>query len=80
MLISSLEIAFNFIGAVSSNSIGGILPSLFYFKLLKRSKGVFMNPSEKRQYYFAFGFFIYSVIVSIMCLLSEFFKELKIFD
>jgi hypothetical protein len=48
MLISSLEVAFNFIGAVSSNSIGGILPSLFYFKLLKRSKGVFMNPSEKR--------------------------------
>lgn len=33
--IHSLEIAFNFVGSVSSNSIGCVLPSLFLFMLMK---------------------------------------------
>lgn len=33
--IDSLEVAFNIIGAISSNSIGCVLSSLFYFKLVK---------------------------------------------
>lgn len=33
--IHSLEVAFNVVGSISSNSIGCILPSLFYFMLIR---------------------------------------------
>ena len=36
--IASLEVAFNIIGAISSNAIGCIFPTLFYFKLLERKR------------------------------------------
>ena len=43
VLVSNIEAVFNIVGAVCSNSIGVLLPCLFYFMLVhkkKKSKGI----------------------------------------
>ncbi|CAD8138964.1 unnamed protein product [Paramecium pentaurelia] len=70
--IHSLEIAFNFVGSVSSNSIGCVLPSLFLFMLMKEYyKNKQMTKMESLQENLAKIFFVYSIIMSFVCLTSE---------
>lgn len=73
VLIDRLETAFNIVGSVSSNSIGCVLPSLFYYKLVEQKVKQFkLTGWEATQYHFARLFFVYSVIMSFVCLTSGF--------
>lgn len=69
ILIGSLEIAFNLVGSISSNAIGIILPSLFYIKLVQKR-----DVSGKERCLFVKLCFVVAILLTIVCLTSEFIK------
>lgn len=63
--LDSLEVAFNLVGAVSSNAIGIVFPCLFYLKLTRR-KG--------KLYEFVKVMFVVALMLTVVCLVSEYIK------
>lgn len=66
--LGSIEIVFNLVGAISSNMIGCILPTLFYIRLTEN------NPRSKGQFYFVKGFYYTSYVLTVVCITSELLK------
>jgi hypothetical protein len=60
--LDSLEVAFNLVGAISSNAIGVLLPCIFYLKLSKRRGNL---------YKFVGVMLVIASLLTVVCLASE---------
>lgn len=73
--VTSLGTVFNFIGAIGANAITALLPSLFYFSLVKKFKeSKLLSPRQKRWFYGAQLYFVYSIFILFVCVGSEIYK------
>lgn len=66
--LGDIEVVFNLIGAISSNLIGCVFPTLFYLKLTEK------HPKSKTRFY-VFKFLLYMTFVFlVVCVTSEVMK------
>lgn len=70
ILFEDVEIVFNFIGSIASNSIGFILPCLFYWFLIKRKK----QPINWK-YYMSIGGVIFFIPFGIFAVVAKAIKH-----
>ena len=68
--VDDIEDVFNIIGAIASNMISFILPSLFYWIMVKRK-----NKEKKIQYYGAWAVFLLFIPLGIFAVISNIITE-----
>ena len=68
--VDDIEDVFNLVGAIASNAIAFIFPSLFYFTLVKRK-----NKEIRPQYYAAWVVFVFFIPFGIFAVVSKFLTE-----
>lgn len=73
MLVEDIEDVFNVVGAIASNAISFIFPSMFYvFLILKKKK------PKKVHYYISFALFVFFIPFGIFSVVSKFLKHKEI--
>ena len=70
ILVDDIEDVFNIIGAIASNMISFILPSLFYWVMIKRK-----DKPKKIQYYGALVIFWLFIPIGIFAVVSNIITE-----
>lgn len=67
ILVDDIEDVFNLVGAIASNAIAFIFPSMFYVFLVKKKE-----KEVRIQYYFAMAIFIFFIPFGIFAVVSKF--------